>query len=135
MSVLVYIEGSEGKIKKSSLEAIGYASKLEGDVTAISIGNVDTSELEKCGASKVLNANDTKFEKASIQAYSSLIADAFNSVGANTLVLAKSTLGDAIAGRLAVKLDASLAQNVVEQPSGNNVKVAIFSGKSFANTA
>jgi len=138
MSVLVYIENAEGKIKKSSLEAICYAAKLGGDVTAISIGNIDASELEKVGAygaSKVLNANDGKFEKPSIQAYSSLIAEAFATTSANTLVMAKSTLGDAMAGRLAVKLDASLAQNVVALPEGDTVKTAIFSGKAFASTA
>ena len=138
MSVLVYIESAEGKIKKSSLEAICYASKLGGDVTAISIGNVDASELEKMGAygaSKVLNANDAKFEKPSIQAYSALVADAYNSVGANSLVMAKSALADAMAGRLAVKLDASLVQNVVSTPEGDVVKTSIFTGKATANVS
>ena len=135
MSVLVYIENAEGKIKKTSLEAICYAAKLGGDVTAISIGNVDSSELEKVGvygATKVLNANDSKFAKPSIQAYSSLIAEAFNSTGATSLVLAKSTLNDAMAGRLAIKLDASLAQNVISLLEGNIVKTSIFSGKAFS---
>lgn len=138
MSVLVYIENAEGKIKKSSLEALSYATKLGGDVIAISIGNVEAGELEKAGAygaSKVLNANDAKFAKPSIQAYSALVADAFKSVGATSLVIAKSALADAMSGRLAVKLDASLAQNVVEQPQGDTVKVSIFSGKAFANTS
>ena len=138
MSVLVYIESNEGNVKKSSLEAICYAAKLGGDVTAISIGNVDTAELEKLGAygaSKVLNVTDAKFEKPSIQAYASLVSEAFTSVGANALVLAKSTLGDAIAGRLAIKIDASLAQNVVAQPEGDTVEVSIFSGKATAKTA
>ena len=134
MSVLVYIENSEGKIKKASLEAISYATKLDAEVVAISIGNVDESELQKCAVSKVLNANDAKFEKPSIQAYSSLIAEAYSMIGASALVFSKSTLGDAIAGRLAVKLDASLAQNVVEQPEGDTVKVSIFSGKATAQT-
>ena len=136
MSVLVYIENNEGKVKKSSLEAVCFASKLGGDVIAISIGNIDTSELEKLGnygVVKVLNANVSKYEKPSIQAYSSLIADASKNTGASTLVMAKSAIGDAMAGRLAIKLDASLAQNVVAQPEGNTVKTSIFSGKAFAN--
>ena len=55
MSVLVYIENTDGKIKKTSLEAVCYAAKLGGDVTAISIGNMDSSELEK-----VINYNNNK---------------------------------------------------------------------------
>lgn len=49
MSVLVYIENSEGKFKKSTFEVISYAKaiadKLSVPVSALSIGNVPESEL------------------------------------------------------------------------------------------
>jgi electron transfer flavoprotein alpha subunit len=40
MSILVYIEHAEGKVKKTSLEAVSFANKLaaqtgEGDVIAV----------------------------------------------------------------------------------------------------
>jgi len=53
------------------------------------------------------------------------------------LVLAKSSLGDAVASRLAIKLGAGLVSNVVELPdtsSGYKVKRSIYTGKAFAVT-
>jgi electron transfer flavoprotein alpha subunit len=43
MSILVYIEQTEGKVKKTSLEAISFAHALaaktgEGNITAIALG-------------------------------------------------------------------------------------------------
>jgi electron transfer flavoprotein alpha subunit len=65
------------------------------------------------------------------------VAQAFLSLGAKTLVLAKSSLGDAVAARLAIKLKAGLVSNVVELPAldgGYMVKRSIYTGKAFAQT-
>jgi electron transfer flavoprotein alpha subunit len=51
--------------------------------------------------------------------------------------LAKSSLGDAVAARLAIKLQAGLVSNVVELPnleSGFVVRRSIYTGKAFALT-
>jgi electron transfer flavoprotein alpha subunit len=51
--------------------------------------------------------------------------------------LAKSSLGDAVAARLAIKLQAALVSNVVELPrldGGFVVKRSIYTGKAFADT-
>ena len=53
MSVLVYTENWDGKFKKLSFELVSYAAKvaemLNTSATALSIGNVENSELEKLG--------------------------------------------------------------------------------------
>ncbi|MCC5921301.1 MAG: electron transfer flavoprotein subunit alpha/FixB family protein [Cyclobacteriaceae bacterium] len=140
MSVVVFIEHEEGKVKKSGLEAVSFAKGLsKGDVVAVAIGaNVSSDELAavgKAGASKVLHVNDEKLNKGVIQAYSHVLAEAIKSVGAKHIVLAKSSLGDPVAARLAVKLDAALIANVSEVPADeNDVKTSIFTGKAFANT-
>lgn len=145
MSILVYIEHAEGKVKKTSLEAVSFAHALasktgEGEVVAVALGTVDASELAqvgKAGAAKVLHSADEKLNDGVIQAHASAVAQAFSKVGAKTLVLAKSSLGDAVAARLAVKLDAGLVSNVVELPntsSGYVVKRSIYTGKAFAET-
>ena len=145
MSILVYIEHAEGKVKKTSLEAVSFAHALaaqtgEGDVVAIALGTVDAGELAsvgKAGATKVLHASDSRLNDGVIQAHASAVGQAFNSVGAKTLVLAKSSLGDAVAARLAVKLNAGLVSNVVELPKtsgGYVVKRSIYTGKAFAET-
>jgi electron transfer flavoprotein alpha subunit len=81
MSALVFIETSEGKAKKSSLEALCYAKALGGNVTAIVLGPADAASLQdlgKYGASKVLHAADSKLEKGVIQVYASVITKAFD---------------------------------------------------------
>ena len=145
MSILVYLEQVDGIIKKSSLEAVSYAKAFSerggGNVTAVALGAIDSSELAKvgvAGASKVLHVQDEKFSEANVQAHSKVVAAAFEKEGADTLVLAKSSLGDAVAARLAVLLNAGLVSNVVELPdtsSGFKVKRSIYTGKAFAVTS
>ncbi|WP_296700974.1 electron transfer flavoprotein subunit alpha/FixB family protein [Algoriphagus sp.] len=145
MSILVYIEQSEGKVKKTSLEAVSFAEALtsktnEGEVIALALGSVEDSELALigiAGASKVLHATDSRLNAGVIQAHASAIAQAFSKIGAKTLVLAKSSLADAVAARLAIKINAGLVSNVIELPnttSGYKVKRSIFTGKAFAET-
>lgn len=146
MSILVYIELAEGKVKKTSLEAVSFAHALsaktgEGDVVAVALGTVDSGELAavgKAGAAKVLHAGDERLSAGVIQAHAAAVAQAFVAVGAKTLVLAKSSLGDAVAARLAIKLHAGLVSNVVELPSVGSsyvVKRSIYTGKAFAETS
>ncbi|MFD2201381.1 electron transfer flavoprotein subunit alpha/FixB family protein [Shivajiella indica] len=145
MSILVYIEHADGSVKKTSLEAISYAKALssitsEGEVIAVALGSIASDELSKAGsagASKVIHVNDDKLSSGIIQAHAEAVAQVFKKVGAKTLVLAKSSLGDAVASRLAIKLDASLVSNVVALPdltSGYKVKRSIYTGKAFAET-
>ncbi len=44
MTTLVFIESAEGKIKKTSLEAVAYAHAMGGTVTAIALGTVDKAD-------------------------------------------------------------------------------------------
>lgn len=145
MAILVYLEQAAGKVKSTSLEAVSFAKALaqktgEGEVVALALGTMDASELAKvgkAGASKVLHASDPRLTEGVIQAHASATAQAFKSLGAKTLVLAKSSLGDAVSARLAIKLDAALVSNVVELPdlsSGYVVKRSIYTGKAFAFT-
>jgi electron transfer flavoprotein alpha subunit len=138
MPILVFVESAEGKIKKTSLEAIAYAHAMGGPVTAIALGSVDKSELEslgKYGTQKVLHAADEKLNQGVIQAYSSVLTKAMQDEGADILVLANSSLGTPVAARVAVKTGASLATNVVSLPdtsSGFVVKKSIYTGKAFS---
>lgn len=145
MSILVYIEHAEGKVKKTSLEAVSFANALtaqtkEGDVVAVALGTIDGAELAgvgKAGAAKVLHADDSRLTDGVIQAHAAAVAQAFIAIGAKTLILAKSSLGDAVAARLAIKLNAGLVSNVVELPNTSAVYVvkrSIYTGKAFAET-
>ena len=143
MSIVVFIESDEGVVKKSSLEAVSYAADLAAtmgtSVTALALGSkVGEGELAKtgsAGANKVLHVNDEKLNPGTIQAYASVIAQAMEKESSDILVLAKSSLGDPVAARVAIKMNASLASNVVELPdtsAGFKVKRSIYTGKAFA---
>lgn len=144
MSVLVFVESAEGEIKKSSFEAISYgaavAQAIGTQVTAIAAGNIAEdvlSNLGKYGANKVLHANDERLTQPSTLAYASVLAQAAEQEGAEIIILSKSSLSDAVAGRLAAKLKASLVSNVISLPDTSNgfkVRRSIYTGKAFADT-
>jgi electron transfer flavoprotein alpha subunit len=138
MSTLVFVEGDEGKIRKTSLEAVAYASAMgSSQVTAIALGSIEKSELEalgKYGAKKVLHVADEKFNQGIIQAYASAITKALEDEGATILILANSSLGTPIAARVAARTGASLATNVVDLPQTSpvfTVRKSIYTGKAF----
>jgi electron transfer flavoprotein alpha subunit len=138
MPILVFVESAEGKIKKTSLEAVAYAQAMGGPVTAIALGTTEKTELEnlgKYGAHKVLHASDAKLNQGIIQAYAEVLTKAMQDENADILVLANSSLGTPVAARVATKMNASLATNVVEIPStgaGFVVKKSIYTGKAFS---
>ncbi len=138
MSVLVFVETGEGKVRKTSLEALAYAHLMGGGVTAIVLGSANQAELEslgKYGAQKVLHAANTNLDHAVIQVYASVLTKAMQDEGADILVLANSSLGTPVAAKVAIKANASFASNVVELPSTVNgfvVKRSIYTGKAFS---
>lgn len=139
MSVLVYVEIDGSQVKTSSLEAVVYASKIsEGNVTAVATAGAEESSLAALGAygaSKVLLAGADNLKEGSIQAISTLVAEAAKQEGAKTVVMARSSMVDAIASRIAIKLQASVAANVVALPDttdGFKVRRGIYTGKAFA---
>jgi electron transfer flavoprotein alpha subunit len=138
MPILVFVESAEGKIKKTSLEAVAFAHALGGPVTAIALGAVDADELAalgKYGAQKVLHASDPKLNQGITQAYTSVLVKALADEQADTLVLANSSLGTPVAARVAAKTGASLATNVIEIPKSTSpfvVKRSIYTGKAFS---
>ena len=122
MSVLVFIEADNGVIKKSSLEAITYGSKL-GEVTAVAMGSIASSELAsvgKFGAAKVLHCSDERLNDGVISATAKLIAEAAGQVGTDLVIMSRSSLVDAVAARVAIKMGASVVANVQELPDTSN---------------
>lgn len=141
MSVLIFAEGVDKSIKKSSLEAVSgglaLAQKLSTEAIAIAIGEYDAAalqELGKAGAQKVIHVNIAGYPSA--LAYASVLAGAAKEVDATVVLLSKSALGDAIVSRLSVQLNAASATGVLAVPEVNGdalkVKKSIYTGKAFA---
>ncbi|MFS2190291.1 electron transfer flavoprotein subunit alpha/FixB family protein [Mucilaginibacter sp. Mucisp84] len=143
MSVLIYAENTGGKFKKSVFEAVSYARAIADQnntsLTAVSIGNVDATELallSKYGANKVLNVSGDKLKEFVNQAYASVIAEAAKKEGSAVVVLSNTFSGRGLAPRIGIKLEAGVADGAValpEQTGGSfKVKKTAFSGKAFA---
>ena len=143
MSVLVYVENVDGKFKKSTYEVVSYArtvaDQLNSPLLAISIGSVSAEDLKnlgKYGALKVLNVSNDKLKTFVNQAYASVIAQAVVKEGIKVVILANSFTGKGLAPRIAVKLQAGLADGAIELPKTDEgkfiVKKTAFSGKAFA---
>ena len=142
MSVLIFIDQSEGHVKKPSLEAISYGSKLAEKLGVAAEGLVlgtvteDLSELGKYGVKKIYTASNPVLNHMDAQVFTSAIAQAVQSTGANVVVFANNVDGKAIAPRLSAKLKAGLVSGAIALPdtsSGFVVKKNVFSGKAFAN--
>ncbi|HEY0896522.1 MAG TPA: electron transfer flavoprotein subunit alpha/FixB family protein [Sphingobacteriaceae bacterium] len=143
MSVLVYVENTDGKFKKSAFEAVSYAKAIATQnntgVVAISIGNVnqdDLAALGTFGADKVLSVSGEQLKTFVNQAYASVIAQAAKKEDAKVVIMTNSFTGKGLAPRVAVKLQAGLASGAVEVPVSEGDKLVVkrtaFSGKAFA---
>jgi len=132
MSVLVYINSKNG-LNKASLEVVTYGKKLAADVTVVTAGSLDNTQLAslgKYGASKVLV--DRSFSGDDAQQLTRLIATAAQTTGASTIVFSHDGVAKAIAPRLSVRLKAGLVSGAIDTPSSDGtVKVNVFSGKAF----
>ena len=129
---LVYLEISDGKIKKSSFEAVNYAFKLGDEVTAIAIGDAEDSDLAeagKHGAKNVIHVKGLEFEN---NLFASIIAEAASEIGATNIIISNTYSGKAIAPRLAIKTDSSIISGVIDVPQNKEYKKGVFSGKAFA---
>jgi electron transfer flavoprotein alpha subunit len=142
MSVLIFIDHSEGQIKKASLEALSYgaalATQLGTTAEGILLGtvNTDLSTLGKYGIKKVHQAADKSLDALDAQVYAKIIADAATQSGAAVLVFSNNFNGKAVAPRVAVRLKAGLVTGAVALPDTSNgfvVKKNVFSGKAFAH--
>jgi electron transfer flavoprotein alpha subunit len=143
MSVLVYTENWDGKFKKLSFELVSYAAgvaKMIGtNVTAVSIGKVDETELKKLGnygAGKIISISNDHLNILDNQAYTSAISEVAQKEQASVIVISNNNTGKAIAPRLSVRLKAGVGSGVSKLPLSLNpftVYKRTYSGNAFAH--
>jgi electron transfer flavoprotein alpha subunit len=144
MSVLIFLDQSEGQIKKNSLEAASYGAKvaeiLSTDAEGIVLGNVkdDPSALGAYGIKKIHHIKNEALNIMDAQIFTKVIADTAIVTGAKVIIFSNNLSGKAIAPGLSVKLKAGLVSGAVALPDisdGFVVKKNVFSGKAFANVS
>ncbi len=144
MSVLIYVEVTEGIIKKASLEAISYgvavANQLSVPAQAILIGTPtsDVQELGKYGVSTVYHVTNNLLTHFDALNYTQAIQQVTTTSGATVLIFSFGITGKALAPRVSVALQAGLVAGAVSLPNISNgfvVKKSVFSGKAYAHVA
>ncbi len=144
MSVLIFLDQSEGHIKKNSLEAACYGAKvaelLNTTAEGIVLGNVteDVAALGAYGLKKIHTLKNELLNNIDDQVYTKIIAEAATNIGATVIIFSNNFSGKAIAPRLSAKLKAGLVSGAVALPDVTNgfvVKKNVFSGKAFANVS
>ncbi|MBA2407030.1 MAG: electron transfer flavoprotein subunit alpha/FixB family protein [Chitinophagales bacterium] len=143
MSVLVFVEASEGKFKKPAFEAVTYGAKIAAmlgvETHALCIDEADEAELRSLGdygANKLWFVKNELFKNFDPLVFSKVIIQAEAQTNSDVLVLIQSYNGKAIAPVLAAKLRAGLVSGALDLPRIENnsflVKKNVFSGKASA---
>jgi electron transfer flavoprotein alpha subunit len=144
MSVLIFLDQSEGHIKKNALEAASYGAKvaemLNTTAEGIVLGtiNEDLAGLGKYGLKKVHSLKNESLNNFDDAVFTDVIAEAVKIIDAKVIIFSNNFNGKAIAPRLSVKLKAGLVSGAVSLPELSNgfvVKKNVFSGKAFANVS
>ncbi|MBV9987150.1 MAG: electron transfer flavoprotein subunit alpha/FixB family protein [Chitinophagaceae bacterium] len=140
--VLVFIDQTEGHIKKSSFEVLTYGAKLAAQLGTTAEGlllgtvNDELPALGKYGIKKVHQVSSDTLNHLDAQVFAKVIAEAVTSTGADTVVFSHNQTGKAVAPRVAARLKAGIVTGASALPDTANgfvVRKTVFSGKAFAN--
>jgi len=142
MSVFIYIDHSEGHVKKASLEALSYgaalAAQLKTTAEGILLGTLttDPADLGKYGIKKIHHAAQESLNALDAGIFAKIVADLVSAAGDSVLVFSNNLTGKAVAPRVAARLKAALVTGAIALPDttkGFVVRKTVFSGKAFAN--
>lgn len=144
MSVLIFIDHSDGQIKKTSLEALSYGMALASQTGVFAEGillgtvSVDLSLLGIYGIKKIHQIKQDSLNQLDAEQYIQIIATVAESSGATVIILSHNNTGRAIAPGLSVRLKAGLVTGATALPdtaNGFRVKKNVFSGKAFCTVS
>lgn len=142
MSILVYIDLAEGKVKKSALEVITFgadlAKKKNEKLTGVVIGNCtdDLIQLGKYGLQEVYWISKETNRSSAEDTDAKALVELTEQIGATTLLFSHSVNGKLLAPLTATRLNAGLVTGVIELPDNSEgiiAKKSVFSGKAYAS--
>ncbi|MBO8159498.1 electron transfer flavoprotein subunit alpha/FixB family protein [Thermosyntropha sp.] len=134
----VFVEQRDGNVRKVTYEMLSEAKKFGDEVCAVIFGkDVEglASQFSKYGADKVYVADADVFAQYNTGAFVAQMAAMINEYKPNAVLFAHTFNGRDFASRLAQKLEAGLATDVIgaEISEGKGVFTrAIYAGKALA---
>jgi len=139
--IAVFVETRDGKVRKSSLEALSEATRLAAGLNtttaAVLVGHGLTGSeaaLAACGAAKVFCLDGAALADYSAQGYSRALCEFVREHGPDALFFAGSALGRDLAPRVAAGLGVGLASDCTRiQAKGGRLEFTrpIYAGKAF----
>ena len=140
MSILVFLEQRDGKLRPVSREALGEASRLAKqlgcDVVGVCLAAADPglAALGDAGADRVLLATDARFARYEGATYAAAIVQAVKSASPKAVLFAASSMGRDLAPRVAARLGVGLASDCVAlsiEGGALQARRPVFAGKAF----
>ncbi|RMG28374.1 MAG: electron transfer flavoprotein subunit alpha/FixB family protein [Bacteroidetes bacterium] len=141
MSILLFAEHAQGKLKKSTLEAATYANdlaqKMSTTLCAVAIGQIEESELEKLGKYGVSRVYAVRPDASKPYGHASeavIITNLAKELDAPVVVFSQTYSGRAIAPRVTAKLEAapySGVTSLADPANGFEVERMAFSSKGI----
>jgi len=144
MSILIFIDHSEGQIKKTSLEALSYGAALAKQINVLAEGvllgtvSEELTSLGKYGVQKIHQVSQESLNQLDAEQYIRIIASISETTGATVIILSHTNTGRAIAPGLSARLKAGLVSGATALPDTGNgflVKKNVFSGKAFCTVS
>lgn len=141
--ILVFIEVRDGKVKKSSLEAMSEGKRLAGELkmeaNAVLVGhNLDAlaTEAFRYGASRVFVLENALLGRYSPTGFAQALQDLVMETKPEGILFSATSMGKDLAPRLAAKLGVALATDCTQvaiQDGKWKVLRPIYAGKALAS--
>lgn len=134
MSILVIAEHDNNAIKPSTLNSVGAAVQLEGDVMLLVAGSGSEPVAEAgariAGVSKVLHAEAAHYEHGLAEELAPLVVA--RSAGVSHILAPASTFGKNLMPRVAALLDVGMVADIVRIESADTFVRPIYAGNALA---
>ena len=138
MSVIIYAESENGKIKKSAFELASYgyeiASEINVPLIAVTFNQDEVESLGTYGIEKVIKFKGPSISNFTALQYAENIASIAKENEAKIIILSSSANAKYLAPKLSINLSAGYASNVISLPEKLQpltVKRSCFTNKAF----
>ena len=144
MSILVFIEQRDGKVRPVAREALGEAKRLSaalgGPIVAVccSASDAGLASLGEAGADKVLAATHEAFARYDGAGYAAAVAAAAKAASPKLVLFGASSIGKDLAPRVAAKLGVGLASDCTSLDASGGKLTArrpVMAGKAYERVA
>ncbi len=138
MSVIIYAESENGKIKKSAFELASYgyeiASEMNVPLIAVTFNQEEVESLGTYGIEKVIKFKGPSISNFTALQYAENITSIAKENEAKIIILSSSANAKYLAPKLSINLSAGYASNVISLPEKLQplrVKRSCFTNKAF----